>query len=160
MHWHSDAVFAFDDVREEVGPVGFGGNAAVDFFHVQGEDFGLAGFHRFGDHESDKLVERGELLAGGVVSKISLIEEEIDSPDVDECEGLEGVENESNPFREASGLETFEGFPEGQIANQVESSPDVPFEHVDRIRGSGCFNSFAQFVDEKRCEMLQDISLI
>ena len=160
MHWHSDTVFAFDDVGEEVGPVGFGGNAAVDLFHVQREDFGLAGFHRLGDHESDELVERGELLAGRMVSKIFSVKEEFIHLMLTNAKVLKALKTRATHSVKLAASRHLKGFAKCQIADQVESSPDIPFKHVDRIRDSGRFDSFAQFVDEKRCEMLQDISLI
>ena len=60
---HLDAVFAVDDVGEEIRVVGFGGEAAVDFADVEVEDFVLAGLHGFGDHHTDDFVEGGSLLA-------------------------------------------------------------------------------------------------
>ncbi len=52
-------------------------------------------------------------------------------PDVDKSKSLERVEHEFDPFREAGEFKAVERFAEGEIPNQVEGSPDVPFEHVD-----------------------------
>ena len=52
-------------------------------------------------------------------------------PNVDKSEGLERIEHEFDPLREAGKFKAIERFAKGKIANQVESSPDVPFEHVD-----------------------------
>ena len=60
---HRDAFLALDDVGEEIRVVRLGGDAPVDLVAVQAEDFHLPGFHRLGDHQSDNLVQRRQLLA-------------------------------------------------------------------------------------------------
>ena len=60
---HRDAFLALDDVGQEIRVVRLGGDASVHLVAVQAEDFGLAGFHRFGNHQSNNLVQRGQLLA-------------------------------------------------------------------------------------------------
>ena len=158
---HRDALLAPDDVGEEVRVVRLGGDAPVDFVAVQAEDFHLAGLHRLGDHQSDNLVQRRQLLAiclgfsygssgFGIVTFV---------PDIDKGKRLERIEHELNPFREAGQFETFKRFAKGQISNQVKSGPDVPFEHVHRCPAR-CFDSFAQLVDQLPGEMLQDILLL
>ena len=63
-------------------------------------------------------------------------------PDVDKGKRLERIEHELDPFREAGEFKTFERFAKGQISNQVEGGPDVPFEHVHRLT-TRRFDSFA-----------------
>lgn len=54
-------------------------------------------------------------------------------PDIDKGKGLERIEYESDPFCEAGKLKAIERLAKREISNQVESSPDIPFEQVNRF---------------------------